>query len=96
MDGGYLESEITVDSNGVCSACGEVGHQMRTSKKCKFYVPRKKKASAENGDNMTKTQLDRDADELDLMDGIAFDDDQFFSAEEYSSPDNSDGECAMI
>jgi len=68
--------------DAVCSKCGERGHWRPSNKLCKCYAPRgATKIDCPTSSLQTKAQPDtseavsqRDADELDLMDMLPFDD----------------------
>ena len=92
MDGGYEEGAMAIaaaaaGSEKKCSACGELGHKMRTSKKCRYYKARGGAAAAsaapvlEEDATTTATLPNRDAEEQALLDEMAFEsDDEFFDA----------------
>ena len=86
MEGGYCQpaAATAIPSNKRCSACGEAGHKMRTSKKCRLYKARGAAAPAaaslptDNDEECT-----HDADEQALLDACGFageSDDEFFDA----------------
>ena len=104
MDGGYEQEDEAAEDEAVlvagnntdgpntvvptCSACGEAGHKMRTSKKCRYYKQRGSTTKQGAVPDSIILQGDaediRDAEEQDLMDAVAFDcsDDDFFDAHE--------------
>ena len=75
-----------------CNACGELGHKRKTNKKCKYYKKKKgagvaaiDSSTAAKDEDSEEAQIERDADELDLLDQLCFDEgddngDEFFDA----------------
>ena len=92
-----------IDTNKICSACGEVGHARRTSKQCKYYAKRSKRNDEDPAAAATLYQSHEDADELDAIDAMPFDadtsgDDNFEDARDYwsseggSIPEDDEGD----
>ena len=106
MDGGYADDDApprkkrAIDMNKKCSACGAFGHSRRTSRQCDFYKQRKPTRAIDDNTTppvavMTPQQANEDADELDALDAMPFDEgsdgsDAFFDARDYGSSDNDD------
>ena len=108
MDGGYdpQETQPPTAASGVktCSACGKQGHRLRTHRDCTLYVPRRVKTPPSTATTITSGEDDeeeddaeRDAEELNLLDSVAFDDyDEFFDCFEGDEDDEEGIVCGLI